>query len=94
MSSLPRTRIRWARSPAASRSAVRAATRTGRTTCRVTINAISATRKTSLEPGQQHGALHDLDRVLFGREREPVVELEQAGPGRHRFADDQAGDRS
>ena len=50
MSSSPDTAIRWARSPAASRSAVWAATRTGRTTWRVTSAAIAATSSTSARP--------------------------------------------
>ncbi len=44
------------------------------------------------ESGEQNGPLNKGDRVLLGREREQVVDLEQAALGLHRFADDQAVD--
>ena len=50
MSSLPRTAMRLDRSPPASRPAVSAATRTGRTTCRVTSSAMPSTSRTSASP--------------------------------------------
>ena len=47
ISSFPRTRMRSERCPSASRDAILAAVRTGRTACSVTVQVMKSTRATS-----------------------------------------------
>ena len=88
-SSSPLTTIRWSSRPAESRWAVRAATRTGVTTSRVTRAASRPSRSTRATPGGQHGGAGIGGGGVLPGQRDEVVELHLAEPGRHRRAVDQ-----
>ena len=91
-SSLPCTGMRSSRCPSANRSAISAACRTGRTTCRVTRLAIPASSRSSTSPPDDQRALHQRERALLGVQREQQVELQVPARRAHRLADDQRRD--
>ena len=94
-SSSPRTRIRSSSRPAESRSAIRAAIRTGVTTCRVTSQAMPPTRSTRPSAASSSALRDQGEGVGLLVQREQEVQL--VGADRRdddRRADDEHRDRS
>ena len=82
------------RRPAAKSSAMRAAIRTGITTCRVTSHAMTPSSRTSASPVTHDRARDERERGLLLLQREQVVDLVAADAGDvQRRADDEAGQR-